>query len=109
MNKMDVIIGVLISIIIGVGGGGTAGFFIGKQYGNRGVELQLNRQAVDLSRANAKLDSLQALPAKVDTIVEKITLVEVKTDTLILISKQILDNTETIKQDVKTIKQAVCE
>lgn len=55
-------------------------------------------------RLQLSIDSLQALPAKVDTVVVTVTRVEQKTDTLILISKDILLNTDTIKQEVRRLQ-----
>jgi len=63
--------------------------------------LQLDSLDNHLMIANLKLDSLQSLPAKVDTVIKFQTQIIERTDTLILVNKEILLNTDTIKSELR--------
>lgn len=63
--------------------------------------VKIDSVKTDLNLANLKLDSLQSLPAKIDTVIEVQTTIVERTDTLILINKEILLNTDTIKHELR--------
>jgi len=101
---------ILIALLIALGsfGGGVA---VGvsqqkKKCDKTVIELLTDAQAVQ-TEMNAKIDSLQNLPAKVDTVIEVVKEIEYKTDTLILIAKETLLNTDSIKSDVRYLKEVL--
>ena len=107
--KMETLLGILIALLLGFGGGATGGVIYTKKLQNNELNNKIELQLLELVDANAKLDSLQSLPAKVDTVYKITTEIQIKTDTLILTSKKILDNTEEIKADVKELKKVIGE
>ncbi len=99
---MDLLIGIIIAIV-SFGGGALTGVHYTNKTKNNELHAKIDLQRAELIEANAKLDSLQHLPAKIDTVEKIIVKTEIKIDTLILTNKRILDNTEEIKKDVKTL------
>ena len=100
------LIGLLVALA-GFGGGAWLGVSQQKKKCDRTVvELLTEAQRVQSEMA-AKIDSLQNLPAKVDTVIEVVKEIEWKTDTLILTSKEILLNTDSIKKDVRYLKEVL--
>ena len=106
--NMETILAFFIALVLGLGGGAAGGVHFAKQKQNAELNAKIDLQHTQLIDANAKLDSLQALPAKVDTVYKVVTKIEERTDTLILVSKEILDNTKEIKADVKDMKKVIC-
>jgi hypothetical protein len=100
MKMTELILAVLISI--GVFGGG---FFVGQNKADKEhdkVVLSLIEESKEQNdRMYTKLDSLKHLPSKIDTVRFAVDRVEYKTDTLILISKEVFANTDTIKNELR--------
>lgn len=101
---MEAIIYIIIALGLSFGGGTYFGYSKSKKHSDKMI-LQIHEEnKLNNERLTEKIDSLQGLPAKVDTILVFQEKIVQKTDTLILTSKKILDNTEIIKEDVKDIK-----
>lgn len=105
---MELALAICITLIVGAGGGFYSGVKITEKIKQGELNAKIELQREQLSEANRKLDSLVLVPEKVDTVIRYVTKIEQKTDTLILVSNKILQNTEEIKQDVKKIKDTVC-
>ena len=103
MKMAELIIGLLL-----LGGGLFGGSAYQKNKCDQELQEVLEQSSVkidsvktDLNLANLKLDSLQSLPAKIDTVIEVQTKIVERTDTLILINRDILMNTDTIKNELR--------
>ena len=109
---MNTFIAFLIAVLV-AGGGGFAGGALYKKKQNvkeiTEISETTKKLEFELIEANQKLDSLKSVPAKIDTIRKTITKVETKTDTLIMTSTQILQNTEIIKSAVFRIEEKIEE
>ena len=99
-------------LIIALSFGG--GFFTSKTLKNKKAIQTIEQQHKDLKKLytlseemTAKIDSLQSLPAKVDTVVKVVTRVEKSVDTLILLNKDIFLNVDTIKKEVREVKDDI--
>ena len=100
MKMGEVIVAIL--VILGSFGGG---FVIGKNKADakhdKAILSLLDEQKEQSKVMYLKLDSLKNLPAKVDTVRIVVDRVEHKTDTLILISRDVYANTDTIKNELR--------
>ena len=110
--KMDLITLVII-IATSLGGGYYGGRKKAQREGEREkIEFQERINSLEqdgiarVKRLQHSIDSLQGLPANVDPVITVVTKVERNTDTLILLSKDILINTDTIKRDLKQLIDA---
>lgn len=104
---MEAVVIGIIALALSFGGGTFLGYSKAKKHSDK-IILQIHEdQQVNNARMTAKLDSLQSLPAKVDTVIVNTELIIERTDTLILTNKKILDNTEVIKADVREIKNTL--
>lgn len=94
----------IISILILLGSFG-GGFVIGKNKADakhdKAILSLLDEQKEQSQVMYLKLDSLKNLPAKIDTVRLVVDRVEYKTDTLILMNKDIYANTDTIKNELR--------
>ena len=104
MKMGEVIVAIL--VILGSFGGGLK---IGKDRADKKhdkvVLSLLEEQKIKSNAMYSKLDSLKNLPAKVDTVRLTIDRVEYKTDTLILMNKDIYANTDTIKIELRQLRK----
>lgn len=95
---------VIIAIIILLGSFG-GGFSIGKNNSDkkhdRAVLSLIEKQKEQSDKMYLKLDSLKNIPAKIDTVRIKVDSLIYKTDTLILMNKDIYANTDTIKNELR--------
>ncbi len=104
---MDIIVGLLIGIL---------GFSGGYIYNNKTKNNEIKEITVDsnnkLDIANNKIDSLNYIvkqgntllkesKIKIDSLLNVTPIIIEKTDTLILINKSILNNTDTIKNEMR--------
>jgi hypothetical protein len=112
-NKMSWIAGLIIAIAIAAGSG-AGGYFIGKKSADRKILTELQecnatgyRNEAALDSANRKLDSLQCLPAKVDTIIQYQLQVIERIDTIVITTAEILQLSRYIKADTDTIKSTL--
>ena len=95
--KMSTAIAILISLGVTFGGG----FLLGTSKQKTKTELIIEQSKVEIDKVSLKLDSLKNVPAKIDTIIEIQKVIEFKTDNLILINKDIYQNTDTIKKELR--------
>ena len=94
----------IISILILLGSFG-GGFVIGKNKAdakhNKAILSLLDEQKEQSKAMYLKLDSLKNLPAKIKIVTVKVDSLIYKTDTLILMNKDIYANTDTIKNELR--------
>ena len=94
----------IISILILLGSFG-GGFVIGKNKADakydKVVLSLLEEQKEQSNVMYLKLDSLKNLPAKIKIVTVKVDSLIYKTDTLILMNKDIYQNTDTIKNELR--------
>lgn len=102
MKMLEIV--VIIGIFVG-------GFFTGQQVASRKCDKRMFHVEQQASKERAvilaKVDSLQKLPAKVDTVIQVVTKIEHKTDTLILLNYRIFENTDTIKNELRNLRHEV--
>ena len=95
---------VIIAILILLGSFG-GGFKLGKDRSDKKhdkVVLSLLEEQKEQSKVMyLKLDSLKNLPAKIKIVTVKVDSLIYKTDTLILMNKDIYQNTDTIKNELR--------
>ena len=99
----------LIAIII-AGGGYFAGSHVQKKKCRTQTELLLlknDKLLNDLTDLAISFDSLKTLPPKVDTIIEVVTDIQIKIDTFVLIGKNVLANTDTIKHEIRELRNEI--
>lgn len=103
---------VIIALMLLLSGGGfTGGYFAGKNKCNKETREIIERTQIQydsiqssLAVSRIMLDSLQGLPAKVDTVQVVVTRTEHKIDTIVLLSVDMLRGIKEIKDDTDTIK-----
>ncbi len=102
----EILIWLLITLA-SFGGGAWFGTSQQKKKCDKEVIQRLTVANTIQAEMSNKIDSLQKLPAKVDTVIETVKIIEYKTDTLILIAKETFLNTDSIKKDVRYLKEVV--
>src|SRR5678810_772570 len=95
--KMSTAIAILISLGVTFGGG----FWLGTSKQKTKTELIIEQSKVEIDKVSLKLDSLRNVPAQIDTVIQIQKVIEFKTDTLILMNKDIYQNTDTIKKELR--------
>ena len=112
--KMGTTIAILISLTLSFGGG----LWLGKSKQKKKTELIIEQSKVEIDKVSLKLDSLKNVPAKLDSVtlllihsraelsnvslkLDSLQNLPVKVDTLILINKDIYQNTDTIKKELR--------
>ena len=99
----------LIAIII-AGGGYFVGVHSQKKKCEARTELLLSKNDKllnDLTNLTISYDSLKTLPPKVDTIIEVMTDIQIQIDTFVLIGKNVLANTDTIKHELREFRNEI--
>ena len=94
---MSTAIAILISLGVTFGGG----FWLGTSKQKTKTELIIEQSKVEIDKVSLKLDSLRSVPAQIDTVIQIQKVIEFKTDTLILMNKDIYQNTDTIKKELR--------
>ena len=94
---MSTAIAILISLGVTFGGG----FWLGTSKQKTKTELIIEQSKVEIDKVSLKLDSLRNVPAQIDTVIQIQKVIEFKTDTLILMNKDIYQNTDTIKKELR--------
>lgn len=94
---MSTAIAILISLGVTFGGG----FWLGTAKQKTKTELIIEQSKVEIDKVSLKLDSLRNVPAQIDTVIQIQKVIEFKTDTLILMNKDIYQNTDTIKKELR--------
>ncbi len=94
---MNTTIIILISLTLSFGGG----LWLGTAKQKTKTELIIEQSKIEIDKISLKLDSLKNVPAKIDTVIEIQKVIEFKNDTLILMNKDIYQNTDTIKQELR--------
>ncbi len=94
---MSTAIAILISLGVTFGGG----FWLGTSKQKTKTELIIEQSKVEIDKVSLKLDSLKNVPAQIDTVIQIQKVIEFKTDTLILMNKDIYQNTDTIKKELR--------
>ena len=94
---MSTAIAILISLGVTFGGG----FWLGTSKQKTKTELIIEQSKVEIDKVSLKLDSLRNVPAQIDTVIQIQKIIEFKTDTLILMNKDIYQNTDTIKKELR--------
>lgn len=94
---MSTAIAILISLGVTFGGG----FWLGTSKQKTKTELIIEQSKLEIDKVSLKLDSLRNVPAQIDTVIQIQKVIEWKTDTLILMNKDIYQNTDTIKKELR--------
>ena len=94
---MSTAIAILISLGVTFGGG----FWLGTSKQKTKTELIIEQSKLEIDKVSLKLDSLRNVPAQIDTVIQIQKVIEFKTDTLILMNKDIYQNTDTIKKELR--------
>ena len=103
MKMIEFLVGLLVAVA-SFGGGFLAGTSKQKKKSEAEIlEILTEAQIVRLEMLS-KIDSLQNLPAKIDTVIFEVEKIIEKTDTLILTSKEILLNTDTLKSELREFR-----
>lgn len=95
--KMSTAIAILISLGVTFGGG----FWLGTAKEKTRTSVLIEQSKVEIDKVSLKLDSLKNVPAQIDTVIQIQKIIEFKTDTLILMNKDIYQNTDTIKKELR--------
>lgn len=99
----EIIIALLIAAA-SFGGGAWVGASQQKKKCNKELTEIVKESNLRTIEMSAKIDSLQNLPAKVDTLIFHTETIIEKTDTLILIAKETLLNTDSIKFELRDFR-----
>ena len=94
---MSTAIAILISLTLSFGGG----IWLGTAKEKARTSILIEQSKVEIDKVSLKLDSLRNVPAQIDTVIQIQKIIEFKTDTLILINKDIYQNTDTIKKELR--------
>ena len=95
--KMSAIIAVLISLGVSFGGG----YWVGTSKQKVRSDLLIEQSKIEIDKVSLKLDSLKNVPAKIDTVILRQIEIVHRVDTLILLNKDIYQNTDTIKNELR--------
>lgn len=95
--KMSAAIAVLISLGVSFGGG----YYVGASRQKAKTDLLIEQSKIEIDKVSLKLDSLRNVPAKIDTVVLRQIEIVHRVDTLILLNKDIYQNTDTIKKELR--------
>lgn len=94
---MSTAIVILISLGVTFGGG----FWLGTAKQKTKTELIIEQSKIEIDKVSLKLDSLRNVPAKIDTVILRQIEIVHRVDTLILLNKDIYQNTDTIKKELR--------
>lgn len=111
---MSTAIAILISLGVTFGGG----FLLGTSKQKTKTELIIEQSKLEIDKVSLKLDSLKRVPAQLDSVtsllvssraelsnvslkLDSLQNLPVKVDTLILMNKDIYQNTDTIKKELR--------
>ena len=94
---MSTAIAILISLTLSFGGG----LWLGTAKEKARTSVLIEQSKLEIDKVSLKLDSLRNVPAQIDTVIQIQKVIEFKTDTLILINKDIYQNTDTIKKELR--------
>ena len=111
---MSTAIAILISLTLSFGGG----IWLGTAKGKARTSVLIEQSKLEIDKVSLKLDSLRNVPAKLDSVtsllissraelsnvslkLDSLRNLPVKVDTLILINKDIYQNTDTIKKELR--------
>ena len=94
---MSTAIAILISLGVSFGGG----LWLGSSKEKSRTSVLIEQSKVEIDKVSLKLDSLRNVPAKLDSVTSLLIIIEFKTDTLILMNKDIYQNTDTIKKELR--------
>ncbi len=95
--KMSAAIAVLISLSVSFGGG----YYVGASRQKAKTDLLIEQSKIEIDKVSLKLDSLRNVPAKIDTVILRQIEIVHRVDTLILLNKDIYQNTDTIKKELR--------
>lgn len=95
--KMSSIIALLISLGVSFGGG----YYVGTSRQKAKTDLLIEQSKIEIDKVSLKLDSLKNVPAKIDTVILRQIEIVHRVDTLILLNKDIYQNTDTIKRELR--------
>lgn len=99
---MEWIVGIIIAVLSAFGGYKYSDMKSEKEMIAAEERYQICEKMNDGFKS--QLDSIASQLPKIDTIYIEVKEIQLKTDTIIMVNKQILDNTEEIKVDVKYIR-----
>lgn len=111
---MSTTIAILISLTLSFGGG----LLLGSKKEKARTSVLIEQSKVEIDKVSLKLDSLKNVPAKLDSVtlllihsraelsnvslkLDSLQNLPVKVDTLILVNKDIYQNTDTIKKELR--------
>ncbi len=95
--KMSAIIAVLISLGVSFGGG----YYVGTSKQKARSDVLIEQSKLEIDKVILKLDSLRNVPAKIDTVILRQIETVHRVDTPILLNKDIYQNTDTIKNELR--------
>lgn len=111
---MSTAIAILISLTLSFGGG----LWLGSKNEKNRSSILIEQSKIEIDKVSLKLDSLKRVPAQLDSVtlllihsraelsnvslkLDSLQNLPVKVDTLILINKDIYQNTDTIKKELR--------